>query len=109
MTSMAEQYDSNSQNLNLENEEEFFTELLNKGIETLLFHLETKVDGEFANISKITFTNNNKVADVSLYVIQFKQFIKNHISTIHTHLSEVYLNIKYSTAILHNPIFYFLY
>ena len=61
---------------------DLFTNLLNKGIETLLGFVENKIENEFKGILNINWEKLENVGDTSLYVKMTKQILDKHVQRV---------------------------
>lgn len=79
-----------NEKIELNNEEDLFIGLLNKGIESLLISLDIRLEPEFNNMVRINWEKLDKVGDISDYVKGIKQFLEKHIKNVKNYLSDVY-------------------
>lgn len=76
--------------IELNNEEDLFVGLLNRGIESLLISLDNRLDPEFNNMLKINWEKLDRVGDISDYVKGIKIFLDKHLKNVKNYLSDVY-------------------
>ncbi|CAD8075883.1 unnamed protein product [Paramecium primaurelia] len=80
-----------SDQVELSNEEEYFNQMMNKSIETLLVYVDSKVDQFYQQMLKIDWNEFENMGDASKYIRDTISFLEGHIKTIKDLLSESYL------------------
>ena len=61
---------------------ELFTNLLNKGIESLLSYVENKMENEFKGMLSMNWEKLENVGDSSNYVKMWKNILDKHVERI---------------------------
>lgn len=79
-----------NEKIELNNEEDVFIGLLNKGIEALLMSLELRLEPEFNNMLRINWEKLERVGDISDYVKGIKLLLEKHVKNVKNFLSDVY-------------------
>ncbi|KAL4427569.1 hypothetical protein ABPG74_012960 [Tetrahymena malaccensis] len=81
-------------NLDIQNESNIFSDVINKGIEFYLQYIEWGTEANFNTITKLNWQQMEAIdvaCDSNDCVKEIKNFILHHIETIRTQFSEVYL------------------
>ena len=76
--------------VNVDEEEELFTNMLNKGIDSLLSHIGAKSEGAFANFTRKEWGKMVEVGDTSDYVKELAVGLNEHVKVVKKTMSETY-------------------